>query len=259
MQTTRRARYFAALAATTLALSACGGGDDDSSDETSSDTSTTQSESTGDEATGEEDSTDDTDSGDDEDQDEADSSEDESSDESEEAAADGGSEGSVTASKSGVSFDVPDGWTSVDPSELLEDSGDTPKEFEDLAESQGVDADTYLQTVAQSVDVMVIGETKSNFSENVNVISSPTKPTKESSTSELEQVGATVEGTEEVDTELGSGFDTTYTLSANGQEVHGRSLMVPTDSGAALITVSATSADSADEVATTILDSIDKA
>lgn len=249
MQTTRRARSLAALAATALALSACGGGDDDSSDETSSDTATTQSETT-DEATDDEETTDE--ATDDEESDSTD-------DESEQTPDDASSDGSVTASKSGVSFDVPDGWTSVDPNELLDDSGDAPEELDDLAESQGVDTDTYLQNIAQSVDVMVIGETKNNFAENVNVISSPTQPSKESQTSELEQVGATVEGTDDVDTELGSGFDTTYTLSANGQDVHGRSLMIPTDSGAALITVSATSADSADEVATTILDSIDTA
>lgn len=225
MQTARRARHLAALAATTLALSACGGGDDGASDETSSDTSTTQSET-------------------------KDSPEDASDEESEDR---------VTASEAGVSFDLPDGWTSIDPNDVQDGSDEVPGAVEDLAESQGMDAATFLENIAQSVDIMLIGETQGDFTDNVNIIPSPGTMDKATAKTSLAEGGATVESVEDMETDLGPGIDATYTMSTGGTEIHGRSLSFPTDDGVAIFTVSASSADTADEVATTIRDSIDKA
>lgn len=246
MHTTRRARYFAALAATTLALSACGGNDDDNaSDEspTTSSTSETQEETQEETETQTETEM------------ERESSETESSDGSDAASG----EGTVTASKSGVTFDVPDGWESINPSEILNGSGEVPQGVKDMAEAQGMEPDSYLQQISQSVDVMVVGETKDNFADNVNVLKMPSMPSASQSKSELEQIGASVDGTEEVDTSLGAAQDTTYSLSAGTVTVHGRSLAVPTDDGAVSITVSSSDAQEADKVATQILESIDKA
>lgn len=254
MNTTRRARSLAAIAAaTTLALSACGGGDEDSSDETSSATSSSQSETT--EESPEEEAPEET-------EEETQTEEEESTDTESEDSADtdeSSSDGSVTASKSGVSFEVPDGWTSVNPSDILNNSGDAPKALEDMAKAQGTDADTLLQNLSRSVDVMVIGETRNNFADNINVVASPTAPTEADLKSQLEQIGATVKGTEKVDTPLGSSLDSTYTLPAGGVTVHGRMIAIPTDQGAALVTVSTSDAGTSDELAQAVLDSVEKA
>ena len=92
MMTTRRTRSFAALAAASaLALSACGGDSDTegSSSSTSSSAESSASSSEGSESPSE--------------------SASESPSESESAEGESGGEGSVTASKSGVTFDVPRG------------------------------------------------------------------------------------------------------------------------------------------------------
>lgn len=257
MNTTRRARYFAALAATTLALSACGGGgDDDSSDPDSSKTSTSQSE-TQEESSSEEEQGSETEQEDpSESESPEESSESAESESAEETAASDAS--TVTATKSGVTFQVPQGWEGVNPSEVL-GSGKTPQSIKDMAEAQGMDPDTFLQQISQSVDVMVVGPTKNNFADNVNVIKQPGMPSTATQEAQLEQIGATVSGTEQVDTPLGTAQDTTYTLPADGTTVQGRSLGVPTADGAVAITVSSTDAAEADKVATQILESIDKA
>lgn len=235
MNTSRAARCAATLAATTLALSACGGGDSEDPPSDESSTSTSQSESS--EQTSE--SSEETASG-------------ESSEET--GSSDGGT---VTATKSKVSFQVPDGWEGVNPSELLS-SGKTPESVKDMAEAQGMDPDTYLRQISQSMDLMVIGPTKNNFADNVNVIRQPAMPSTSNQEAQLEQIGATVSGTKEVDTPLGTAQDTTYSLDAQGMTVHGRSLGVPTPDGAVAITVSSSDAAEADKVAQQILESIDK-
>ncbi len=262
MNTTRRARYFAALAATTLALSACGGGgDDDSSDQDSSKTSTSQSETQ--ESSSEEEQGSETEQegsteseSPEESVESSESAESESAESAEETAASDAS--TITASTSGVTFQVPQGWEGVNPSEVLS-SGKTPQSIKDMAEAQGMDPDTFLQQISQSVDVMVVGPTKNNFADNVNVIKQPGMPSTATQEAQLEQIGATVSGTEQVDTPLGTAQDTTYTLPADGTTVQGRSLGVPTADGAVAITVSSTDAAEADKVATQILESIDKA
>lgn len=236
MHTTRRTRSLAVLAATTLALSACGGGGDDDSATEKSSSSTTQSESSQETAASEESAASEEGSG--------------------ESAASGGSK--VTATQSGVSFQVPDGWEGVDPQKLL-NSGETPKALKDMAEAQGMEPDAFLQQISQSLDLMVVGPTKNDFADNVNVIRQPAMPSTAASKAQLEQIGASVSGTEKVDTALGAAQDTTYTLPAQGTTVHGRSLAVPTADGAVAITVSSSDAAEADKVATQILESIDKA
>lgn len=259
MNTTRRARSLAAIAAaTTLALSACGGGDEDSSEETSSATTSSQSETTQESP---EEETETEEEASEETEEESTDTESEESEESENSAEtdESSSDGSVTASKSGVSFDAPDGWTSVDPADILNNSGDAPKALEDMAKAQGTDADTLLQSLAQSVDVMIIGETRNNFADNINVVASPTAPTEADLKSQLEQIGATVKGTEKVDTPLGSSLDSTYTLPAGGVTVQGRMLAIPTDQGAAIITISTSDAGTSAELAKAVLDSVEKA
>lgn len=230
-------RALAALAtAAVLALSACGG----DSEQTGTSSSSTSSESSS-ESTSPEDS------------ESAEDSETESADDD----AEGSDDGTATARKSGVSFDVPDGWTAVDPAEVAS-SGEAPDALKEMAEAQGTTTDQLLEAM-KNMDLMLVGETTNDFADNVNVLASPAMPTEADLKSQLEQISAKVEGTETVETDLGEALDTTYSLSAGGTTVQGRMLAVPTDSGAAMITVSTSDAATADEVATEILESVDKA
>lgn len=233
MTTMRRTRSFAALAAAaTLALTACGGGDGSSGEGSSSESSSQSSSESASESETQE-----------------------SESESDASVEDG----TVTAQKSGVTFEVPEGWKSIDPNELLKSSANPPKALEDMAKAQGTSVDQLLQGLAQSVDVMVIGETKNGFADNINVVSSPQMPTESDLKSQLEQTGATVEGTEEVKTAPGTALSTTYVLPVGSKKVQGRMLAVPTDKGAAMITVSTGEAKAGETVAKAIIDSVDKA
>lgn len=230
-------RALAALAtAAVLALSACGGDSEQTDTSSSSASSESSSESTSPE-----------------DSESAEASETESADDD----AEGSDDGTATAKKSGVSFDVPDGWTAVDPAEVAS-SGEAPEALEEMAKAQGTTTDQLLEAM-KNMDLMLVGETTNDFADNVNVLASPAMPSEADLKSQLEQISARVEGTETVETDLGEALDTTYSLSAGGTTVQGRMLAVPTDSGAAMITVSASDAGTADEVATEILESVDKA
>lgn len=222
MPATARIRPFAALAAASvLGLTACGDGDDSSSSTSTSSSSSSSAES--------------------------------SSKTSEESAS---SEGTVTAKKSGVSLELPPGWETVDPKELLKDSSNAPKGLQDMAKAQGVTVDQLLQTLAQSVDLMAMGESKDGFTDNVNVIPSPQPVPAAELKASYEQQGGTVTGTDTVETSAGAASSVTYTMSNGAMTIHGTALAVPTDSGAALITVSTTDAQTARKTMATIADSI---
>ena len=212
-------RALAALAtAAVLALSACGG----DSEQTGTSSSSASSESSSAESSSPEDS---------------------ASSESADDDAEGSDDGTATARKSGVSFDVPDGWTAVDPAEVAS-SGEAPDALKEMAEAQGTTTDQLLEAM-KNMDLMLVGETTNDFADNVNVLASPAMPTEADLKSQLEQISAKVEGTETVETDLGEALDTTYSLSAGGTTVQGRMLAVPTDSGAAMITVSTSDAATA--------------
>lgn len=233
-------RALAALAtAAVLALSACGGDSEQTGTSSSSASSESSSESTSPEDSASSES--------------AEASETESAGDD----AEGSDDGTATARKSGVSFDVPDGWTAVDPAEVAS-SGEAPDALKEMAEAQGTTTDQLLEAM-KNMDLMLVGETTNDFTDNVNVLASPAMPTEADLKSQLEQISAKVEGTKTVETDLGEALDTTYSLSAGGTTVQGRMLAVPTDSGAAMITVSTSDAGTADEVATEILESVDKA
>ena len=233
-------RALAALAtAAVLALSACGGDSEQTGTSSSSASSESSSESTSPEDSASSES--------------AEASETESAGDD----AEGSDDGTATARKSGVSFDVPDGWTAVDPAEVAS-SGEAPDALEEMAQAQGTTTDQLLEAM-KNMDLMLVGETTNDFADNVNVLASPAMPTEADLKSQLEQISAKVEGTETVETDLGEALDTTYSLSAGGTTVQGRMLAVPTDSGAAMITVSTSDAATADEIATQILESVDKA
>lgn len=168
------------------------------------------------------------------------------------------SEDTVTSQKSGVSFQLPKGWETFDPNKLLKDTSNAPKGLEDMAKAQGVTVDQLLQNMAQSIDLMAMGEADKGFTDNVNVIPSPQPVSTADLKASYEQQGGTVTGTDDVKTSAGTAPSVTYTMAANGLTIHGQVIGVPTDSGAALITVSASDPATTEKTITTIADSIKK-
>lgn len=237
MTITRRTRTFAALAAASaLALSACGG-DDSSNGGSSSSTSSSDAASSS-----------------------ASEPSESASDPSSEATEgdDAAAEGTVTATKSGLNFEVPDGWETVDPSQLAQNSDDAPKALKDMAKSSGMSLDEFLQGMSQSIDVMALGESKDGFAQNVNVIANPSALTAADLKASLKQQKATVSKTEEVDTPEGKATVATYTLKVGSQTVEGQMAAVPSDSGAGVITVSTIDKDETAKIMDSILKSVKK-
>lgn len=235
----RRTRTIAALAAASaLTLSACGG---DSTTEESSTTETSTSASS--EATGESSTESATES----------PSETESA-EGDDAAA----QGSVTATKSGLTFDVPDGWETIDPSALAGKPQDAPESIKTMAEDAGMPVDQFLQNLSTSIDVLVMGEAEDGFAQNINVIANPAALDTAQLKANLEQQNATVTGTEEIETEAGTTPMATYTMPVGEQTVHGAMIAAPSDSGAGVITVSTLDEGDTEEIAKTITDSVKK-
>lgn len=242
MTTSRRTRSFAALAAASaLALTACGNGDDSSEGDSSSSSETSSSsEETGSEPESET---------------ESEGEESETESEGDDAA----SGDAVTAQKSGLTFELPDGWETIDPSELSKNSDDAPQSIKDMAESSGTSVDQLLQNLASTVDVMALGESKQGFASNVNVIPNPQPLTEAQLKSSYEQQGGTVTGTEEVETSAGAAPQVDYTMDGEGQTIHGTAIAVPTDDGASVITVSTLDEKETEEVISTIVESVKKA
>lgn len=249
MTRTRRTRTFAALAAAAvIPLAACGSDSEGEGESSSSASSESNAESSGSESSG---------SGSSSSEDTASSSDTASESSSEESGSASGS-GDVTSAQAGVSFDVPDGWQQIDAEEIAANPDQAPPELEAAAEAQGVSVEQFLQQITQQTDLVVLGETEDGFTPNINVIASPQVPTDAQIESQLSSSG-TVEGTEDLETPIGTGTDTTYVLPMGGVEVQGRMLVVPTDSGAAIITVSAGDAETADSVVGTVAESLSAA
>lgn len=257
MTLTRRTRTFAALAAASaLALSACGGDDDSSGDDSSTSASSSESSATDEESDDGETETEETESEDTETEESETESETEESEEGDDAA----SGDAVTASKSQLTFELPDGWETVDPNELLKDTGNAPQSLKDQAEASGQSLDQLLKNLASTVDVMAMGETKSGFTENINVIPQPQTMTESTLKTSYEQQGGKVTGSEEIDTSVGSAPAVTYTMSGgSGLSVRGAAVAIPTDEGSAIITVSTLDDKATEEILDTITESVKKA
>ncbi|MGO1165261.1 MAG: hypothetical protein ACTMHL_01460 [Janibacter sp.] len=230
-------------------------GEDSSSDDSSSSSSTSSSESSED---SDEESSEESDPSEESTSETPEESESETSEESQDEESAQSSEGTVSATKSGVSFELPTGWQTFDPSELLKDTSNVPKGVEDMAKAQGVTVDELLQNLSQSIDLMAMGETSQGFTDNVNVIPSPQAISASQLKTSYTQQGGTVTGTDSVSTSAGSAPAVTYTMSTSGKKIHGEAIAVPAGSGAAIITVSASDPETAEEAITTIADSVTK-
>lgn len=164
-----------------------------------------------------------------------------------------GADGTVTAKTSKVSFEVPRGWESVDVSDEKA-AENPPKWLEDAAEQQKVEPEEILQAWAQSgMEVVVAGD--ASLTKSISVANLPTMPSESQLKAQLKEGGAKVENPEKVTTSVGTG----YTVASADTKANQTLLVLPAESGAAVIQVVAKDASSADKVSTTITDSIKKA
>lgn len=161
-------------------------------------------------------------------------------------------------SGAGVTFEVPDNLEEVDPAKVADDTeGD--ETVADVAEQMGMSTEQFQQYM-QQVDLFLFdSESSGDFSTNVNVIPFPVSLPKTSALQQqLEQVGATVEDTQEVQTDAGDVTTISYSIDMAGQSIVGTGVYVDLGDSSASITVSATDRDTADEIADTIVGSLQK-
>lgn len=225
MEISRRAHALATLtAASALALTACGGSSSGTDSSSTSSSSSSQSAAPSSESTP--------------------------------AQSDAPSEGSVKATRSGLTFDVPDGWETIDPSALAGDSSKAPDALDEMAKSAGMSPEEFLQNMAQTIDVLVLGEAKDGFAQNINVIANPQPLDEKQLRATLEQQNATVTKTEQVTTAGGTAALATYTMTVGSQTVEGKMLAVPSAEGAGVITVSTLDKRDTDTIMSTVVKSV---
>ncbi len=157
--------------------------------------------------------------------------------------------------RAGMKFAVPEDWTVIDPKTLFE-KGDK-KAIADAAAAMNVTSDQ-LQQAAGQIDLMVFGTAENGFSPNVNVVPNGLKslPSADALAAELKTIEADPGEGSEVTTPLGKAVLMPYTLQVGSTKVQGRSIVVGGPNGFATITVSHTSADGADEVTQSVLDTL---
>lgn len=170
----------------------------------------------------------------------------------------------VSAPNNGISFGVPEGWLEMD-SEALANDGDVQAYLEQAGSETGMDAETLKQQMAQ-LDLTAMSTTPdaAGFSENVNVLAEPipasSAPTAGDAEAMVEGINGTPGQFAEVETALGEGITQTYSAEIAGVAVEGVYIIVPsgTDSGYSIITVSASDAAKAQEIADNIVKSLQK-
>ncbi|MGL5865607.1 MAG: hypothetical protein ACRCYX_06995 [Dermatophilaceae bacterium] len=150
-------------------------------------------------------------------------------------------------------FAVPDSWTVVDVQKAV--AGGDQKGLAAAAESLDITAEQFTQA-AQSIDLMVIGPRKNDFSPNVNAVPMPNVtevPPAEKITGELAGIGAKVGTARKETTAAGATLVVPYTLALGTTTVQGRSVVVKGAGGVVTLTVSTADAGQSDEITRAIL------
>ena len=168
-------------------------------------------------------------------------------------------EGNV-ATAAGVSFEIPEGWEAVDPSDLAAGAEGT-SELADVADRLGLEPEALQQQMA-GVDLIVFSDDVDNpaFRDNVNVTSpGGSVPSEDELAAQFESFNATIGEVTSSDTGVGEAITLTYTFPIQSLTVQGTAIVVEIDGEAVVITVSAAQASKAEEVSDDILDSLTEA
>lgn len=163
----------------------------------------------------------------------------------------------VSAPSSKVQFAVPKEWVNFD-AKLL-DSAKGRELIAPMAQKMGMTTDQFLQRMRERNDVYVISPTPVNgFSNNANAVkpsdSADLDLVADQLKQEFQKEGATVSKQTHVQTSLGEGLRTDYTLPMGSTKVTGVSLVLPAPGDKMVpVTVSAGNAAQADKLAQDII------
>ncbi|MGL4177552.1 MAG: hypothetical protein ACRCSN_15915 [Dermatophilaceae bacterium] len=150
-------------------------------------------------------------------------------------------------------FAVPEAWTVVDVEEAI--AGGDQKGLGVAAQSLGVTTEQFTQA-AQSIDLMVIGPRKDDFSPSINTVPAPgltELPRADQVSGELTGIGAKVGSAREETTAAGPALVVPYTLAVGAVTVHGRTVVVEGSGGVVTLTVSTADAGQSDDIAQAVL------
>jgi hypothetical protein len=161
----------------------------------------------------------------------------------------------ATATGTGVRFAVPEEWSVIDPSALLE-QGDADA-LASAAESLGISPDQ-MKGVADQVDLLVMGPPEKDFAPNVNVVPNPVAemPGDAALKADLGTIGAKVSDIRPATTPLGDAKVVSYRLPMGATTVRGRAIVAETPDGFTTITVSHVDDKDADAIAAQVLETL---
>lgn len=159
-------------------------------------------------------------------------------------------------SGAGLTFVVPDNLEEIGADEVADDTeGDDKVAL--VAAEMGMTAEQFNQYMKQ-VDLFLFDkDSEGDFTTNVNVIPFPVSlPPQRELEKQLQQVGAEIGDTQQVETDAGDVTTISYSLEMAGTAIEGQGIYVDLGSEAASITVSSADRDTADEIADGIVGSL---
>lgn len=164
---------------------------------------------------------------------------------------------SFTVAEGKVSFDLPSDWDDLDQDKLQEAMSDN-KVMDEMTDRMGMTSDQLKQMMSTSLVLYAAApHAVDGFLDNLNVMVFDEALPK-AGTFELQYrgLGASDISSEDVTTDVGDGYRTTYLLEMGGAEIHGEVLALEVDGQAVVITMSGHDAgeiaDLADDVSASL-------
>jgi len=160
----------------------------------------------------------------------------------------------------GVSFELPEDWTTLDAQEMADDVGETD-EMKEVQGALGM-SDAQFDQLMDSVDLYAVtGEgAKNGFLDNVVAVVVPgSMPSDTQIESEILALEGKVQSLEREETDAGEVARMAYTMPAGAGEVQGEALSVEVDGSVVSISVSTPDAATSAEVADLIMETISEA
>ena len=161
-----------------------------------------------------------------------------------------------------VSFELPEGWAVLDSEQAREKAGsDANPMLEELSDRMGMTEDQ-LAAQLEAIELFAAapGGAVDGFLTNVNVIEQPSPPggvpEGDGMRMELMTFADEVGDIEPLDVDGVDGVRAEYSFATNGLSLNGVQLYIEAGDEIAIITVSATEAEDADDVADAIEDSL---
>lgn len=157
-----------------------------------------------------------------------------------------------------VSFELPAGWDEFD-SKTMQDALEDSAALDEVSDRSGMSSDQMQQLLASNVSLYVVaprGEDGVLGNVNVMVFDHEKLPTAGALKLQYRTLGAADIESDDVSTEVGDGFATTYQLELQGRSMYGESLALDVNGSAMLLTITSGAADRTDELARQVLESL---